>query len=181
MMSRRSGNGQTEASQGTSPSVASRHTCITGPVPYRRFVEVSQTVTPLPTAPKSSVAGIPKVQRIRFPVGHNGRRRYPADPASGSLPSPDRAGIVYANRFIVFNDAPSSFGDLPFQGIARQALRDRTLPDVPLKILSALGPFIRLRIRAAMLSSSSHVSGGWLYPYCRSRSVRYARTPTSVW
>src|SRR5215475_8588950 len=77
-------------------------------------------------------------------VGHNSRGRYPANPAGGSLPSPDRGGIVYANRSIIFDDAASSFGDLPFQGTTRQALRGRTFPDVAPKILSALGPFTRL-------------------------------------
>src|SRR5262249_19323377 len=144
-MSRRSGNSQTVASQCThSPSAASRNTRITGPVPYRRFVGVSQTVTPLPPAHESSVAGVPNVQRIRFPIGHNSGRGYPANPAGGLLPSPDRGGIVYANRFIIFDDAASSFGDLPFQGIAGQALRSRTIPDVAPKILSALGPFTPL-------------------------------------
>src|SRR5215468_1743558 len=77
-------------------------------------------------------------------VGHNSRRRYPANPAGGTLPSPTRGGIVYANRFIIFDNAASSFGDLPFQGIARQALCGRTVPDVAPKILPALGPFTRL-------------------------------------
>src|SRR5262249_18799003 len=144
-MSRRSGNSQTEAAQGThSPSAASGHTRKTGPVPYLRFVEVSQTVTPLPTAPKSSVASIPNVQRIRFVVGHNPRWRDSANPAGSSLPGPDRVGIVHANRSIIFDDAASSFGDLPFQGGACQAFSGRTFPDVAPKVLSALGPFTRL-------------------------------------
>src|SRR5215469_17647029 len=144
-MSRRSGNSQTEAPQGTdSFCAAARHTRKPGPVSYRRFVGVSQTVTPLPTAPKSSVACVPSAQRIRFPVGHHSRRRYPADPVPGPLPCPNDRRIVYANRFIIFDDAASSFGDLPFQGIARQALRGRTLPDVAPEILSALGSFTRL-------------------------------------
>src|SRR5262250_316562 len=139
-MSRRSWNSQTITSQGTySSSAASRNTCIAGPVPYWRFVGVSQTVTPLPTAHEGSVARVPHVQRIRFPISHNTRRRYAANPAGGSLPGLNRRGIIYANRCIVFDDAASSFGDLPLQGIARQALRGRTLPHVTPKILFPLG------------------------------------------
>src|SRR5215470_5107455 len=144
-MSRRSGNSQTETSQSAySPSAASRHTCEAGALSYWRFVRVSQAVAPLPTATKSGITCVPNAQRIRFPVGHNSRRRYPADPVPGPLPCPNRRRIVYANRFIIFDDAASSFGDLPFQGIARQSLRGCTLPDVAPKVLSALGPFTRL-------------------------------------
>src|SRR5215510_14822931 len=80
-------------------------------------------------------------------VGHNTRRRYPANPAGGALPSPDCCGIVYANRCIIFDDTAPSFGDLPFQGTTGQALRGRTFPDVAPKILSALGPFTFLNMR----------------------------------
>src|SRR5277367_1206831 len=100
---------------------------------------MSHTVIPIPTAHKSSVACVPNIQRISLPISHNPGGRYPVNPVGGSLPRPDHSGVVYANRLIIFDDAASSFGHLPFQGIAHQALCGRTLPDVAPKILFALG------------------------------------------
>src|SRR5262245_28685978 len=107
-MSRGSGNRQTVATQCThSPSGASRYARIAGPVPYRRFVGVGQTITPLSTAHEGGVAGVPDVQRIRLPVDHDRGRRYPAHPAGGPLPGPDGSGIVDADGCIIFDDAAS--------------------------------------------------------------------------
>src|SRR5689334_6245147 len=98
---------------------------------------------------KRSSSGIKNVGGINLPVLHAAGWRYPADPTPGPLPRPNRCSIVHTYCAVVLDNPSSSFGDLPFQGIARQRFGSSSRPDVTPKVLVAFCAF-------ACLDSRSH-------------------------
>src|SRR6266576_5099038 len=79
------------------------------------------------------------IEGVPFLVLNNARRRYPSDPARGTLPCTYSILIVHTNRSVSFDNPSATFRRLPFQSQTSQTLVCCPWPHKPPKILLTSG------------------------------------------